>query len=150
MGNLKVWFVVAVTVFQLWACSPDLGEDFTKAAKAGDLERVASMLAKGVDIEYRDQKRDASALMWAAHEGHVDVLQLLLDKGAKVNTRQQLGRSALWYAAQQGQLEAAKLLAEHGADLNVTSNEGVTAVMAAKQKGFTEIAEYLVKQGASQ
>ncbi|NBR95459.1 MAG: ankyrin repeat domain-containing protein [Proteobacteria bacterium] len=52
----------------------------------------------------------ATALMLAAIEGHTEVVKLLLDKGADVNSRLETGETALILAAQGGHKEVMELL----------------------------------------
>lgn len=48
----------------------------------------------------------ASALLVAAQEGHSDIVQLLLNKGADVNVQKaKSGQTALWSAAYNGNME---------------------------------------------
>jgi ankyrin repeat protein len=59
---------------------PDLPE-LHRAAGKGDLSAVARLLEEGADANAGD--RDGwTPLHWAAHEGHDDVVKLLLSKGA--------------------------------------------------------------------
>lgn len=128
----------------------ELDEQFVQSARHGELDRVSALLAQGANIEARDSQHGATALMWATHEGHLVVLRFLLDNGAEINARQDLGRTALWYAAQQGQLEAARVLIGHAAAVTPMANDGTTAAMIAHRQGFPEIAELLSNIGAAE
>ena len=50
-----------------------------------------------------------TALMQAAGDGQADLVQLLLDKGADMEAKDDAGRSAWGYAAMGGQLEVAEI-----------------------------------------
>jgi len=128
----------------------ELDEQFVQSARHGELDRVSALLAQGANIEARDSKHGATALMWAAHEGHLVVLRFLLENGAEINARQKLGRTALWYTAQQGQLEAARVLVGHAAAVTSIADDGTTAAMVARRRGFPEIAEMLSNIGAAE
>ena len=53
-----------------------------------------------------------TALMYAARNGHVEVVQLLLDVGVNKDIEDDNGQTALAKAVQHGHLELAKLLQE--------------------------------------
>jgi ankyrin repeat protein len=57
----------------------------------------------------------ATALTWAAHRGHTDVVQVLLDTGVDVNVRNQGGYTALMIAEFNGYPEVVKRLKAAGA-----------------------------------
>ena len=59
-----------------------------------------------------------SALMIASHDGHTEVVKLLLDKGAQVNMQGKDGGSALMIASQNGHTEVVKLLLDKGAQVD--------------------------------
>jgi ankyrin repeat protein len=67
-----------------------------------------------LDINARDQF-GLTALMRAAQVGHVDVVKLLLDKKAGMNTKTGKGMSALDNAVKGRHEEVAVLNQEHGA-----------------------------------
>lgn len=145
--NRKTWFVIVIFGLFLIACTSqeELNEDFVQAARKGDIERLNYCLRKGAGIESTDRRYGATALMWAAHEGHTDIMNVLLNNGAKINSQQKLGRTALWYSAQQGKLEAAKILIIHGADLYLASHDGKTPLDVSTELGNIEVAEFLRK-----
>lgn len=125
----------------------ELDQQFVKSARLGNLDRVSALLAQGANIEARDSKHGATALMWAAHEGHLMVLEFLVENGAETDASQHLGRTALWYAAQQGQLEAARMLISNGAEVSLMADDGTTAAMIARRRGYPEIAKLLSNTG---
>ena len=65
-----------------------------------------------------------TALMWAAHENALDVIRLLVKRGADVNAgggyieQYNAGIRPLMCAAQNNATDAVKLLIELGADVN--------------------------------
>lgn len=134
--------VIAVTIMLL-SCVGDNTENLAQAAKRGDLESVSRLLASGADVDTEDSKQHATALMWAAHEGHSGIVELLIEHGASINKRKPTGETALWFAAQQGRLEALKMLVRHGADSTIPGWGGATALEVARNKGRQEIVDYL-------
>ena len=64
-----------------------LDDRLARSAFLGDTRAVAQLLQKGVDIESYSvigHFAAATALQWAASAGQIDVVKLLLEKGAKI------------------------------------------------------------------
>lgn len=148
------------------------------AAKAGSARLVRALLTDdldrmmvGVDPNLTESWRGQTALMWAAAEGHADVIQVLIDGGAEINKlsayqkfiepdpdkrqggfvypRLPKGRlSAMHFAARDGQLAAVQALIYNGADLDIGDEEGTTPAMLAILNGHYEIAAALLNAGA--
>lgn len=73
-----------------------------------------------------------SPLTWAALVGDTHAVQLLLEKGANVNARNQDGGTALHAAAFLGRSDIVDLLLAKGADLQVKNNDGSTPIASAQ------------------
>ena len=63
-----------------------------------------------------------TALMYAAREGHLPVVQTLLENGSMVNAQNVAGDTALIWATARGHILVVKLLIERGADSAVRNN----------------------------
>jgi len=59
----------------------------------------------------------------ASQEGHIDCVQLLLESGAEVDTRNDKGATPLHLAARNGHIEVVQFLIEHHADVNACCND---------------------------
>lgn len=91
-----------------------LDPDLWEAAWRGDEERGRDLLVRGLrDPNGRDQS-GYTALMAAAHNGHTQIITLLLDQGADPHARG-LSGTALVFAAAMGRTEAVRLLLERDA-----------------------------------
>ena len=62
-----------------------------------------------------------TALMCASKEGHYEVVELLLGKGAQVDLQDSRGWSALMYSCASGHSRVAKVLLEYGANADLQS-----------------------------
>jgi ankyrin repeat protein len=141
---------LVIAAFVLGACTRDSSQDFVTAAKTGDLETVIRLLKDGVDVDATDSKHRATALMWAAHEGHPEIVKVLIEKGAAIDARNPTGETALWFSAQKGKIEALKILHENGADSNVIGERGETALDVARKNGHQDIVDYLRQAGVAE
>jgi hypothetical protein len=74
--------------------SSSLNDQLIQAATNGDTAAVQQLLAKGANIESRNDLGD-TALTSAALMGLNDVVELLLDRGANIDDRNKDGKSAL-------------------------------------------------------
>ena len=93
-------------------------------------------------------KFGATALIFSSHNGYLDVVQLLLDKGANVNATMSNGATALIYASQNGHKEVVQALIDKGSDLNHKMSDGSTALMLACERGYVETVIFLYQMGA--
>jgi ankyrin repeat protein len=94
------------------------------------------------------------ALVWAAKSDRVEVLEVLLELGARIDADPYRGTSLTW-AAVNGRVGSVRRLVELGADVNRLGTfggpdhgEGVTALHLAAQAGRQEAAEALLELGA--
>jgi ankyrin repeat protein len=87
-------------------------------------------------------KRQTS-LIYAASNRDINILNVLLEKGADVNAQNGYGYSALIMAAAKGHLDQVKSLLAKGADVNLKNDKGRTALDEAERNNYFEIARIL-------
>ena len=102
----------------------------------------------------------ATPFLLATMVGNVDVMRLLVERGADPLSASNDGTTPLMVASgmtnieeehaisEDRHLEAVKLCLELGADVNAANDRGNTALHATAFLGYPEIARYLVEQGA--
>lgn len=83
-----------------------------------------------MDINYFNAIRD-DALIRAAKNGHVDVMEELINAGADVNHQNNFGQIALVEAAKNGYVGAVKKLLQAKANVNAFDKSGATALSIA-------------------
>ena len=86
------------------------------AARVGDLESARLLVAAGARVDDRDAW-GVSTTALAAHAGHGDLVEFLIDKGADPNAAQ-AGFSALHVAIMRRDEKMVRALLAHGADAN--------------------------------
>lgn len=113
-----------------------------RAAEHGELNELVAILARGVDVNARNQ-HGMTALMRAAHYGHAAVVRALLEHGADPNVARNDKFTALALAAFFGHTETVRMLIDHGAKTEVVTRAGTSPRMWATARTFTEAARCL-------
>ncbi len=89
-----------------------------------------------------------TALMWAAGEGHLDVVAALIKAGANVNAKSKAGSTPLLFAVRDAQIDTLRYLLDHGANANDIAPDGTSALNVAVVNAFYEAASVLLDYGA--
>ena len=105
---------------------PQVAQTLTDAAQQGNSEQVRRFLAAGADPNAPDSKFGVTPLSWAAMHGQVELVQLLIEKGAKPNQPNKDGSFPLHCAAFLGQDAAVRVLLQSGADVTARTQRGYT------------------------
>ncbi len=106
------------------------------AALQGNLALVRRLIALDADVN----KPGWAPLHYAATNGHVDVMRLLLENHAYIDAESPNGSTPLMMAAGYGTPEAVKLLLEEGADPMLKNQVGLTAIDFANRASRAESA----------
>ena len=113
------------------------------------------MLEDGADVDAVDAEK-RSALYIAAENGHADVVKVLCQYGADVDTgNTEETSSALYIAAEEGHVDVVKLLCQYGADVNAvikvnttTQIEELTPLYVVACRGDVDITKVMIENGA--
>jgi tetratricopeptide (TPR) repeat protein len=135
--------IVCISLMFVGIAKADVSANLILAARDGNLAGVTAALKEGADINAKMPPIGRTALIWASEQGHVEVVKLLLEKGANVDEKNFTGGTALMAALEQGQTEILKLLLEKDADVNIKNVYGVTPLGKAKEMGRSDIVEML-------
>lgn len=117
------------------------------AATEGQTDRVAALLARGVDVNGRGYT-EFTPLMRAAVNGRADTCRRLIDRGADVEASTYHGWNALMLAAAASHEPVVRLLLARGAAVDAPVRGGRTALMTACAGADDRIAAILIEAGA--
>ncbi len=101
--------------------------DIFKASRNGDYERVKELLDNGVDVNIINKNnKNCTPLHIASIYGHIEILRLLIERGANINALDKSKISSLSYACYHKRLDVVKLLLKNNANVNIVDNYGNT------------------------
>ena len=119
------------------------------AAYAGLSWLLSKLVESGhvSDIHSRDSLGN-QPLVWAAMNGHLQAVQLLLTHGAQVAAKNNEGVTALYWAANNGHASVIQLLLDNGAKCRPRDKIGWTPLHRAAFNGHTGVARVLLDNDA--
>tara|TARA_B100001248_G_scaffold262270_1_gene257124 strand:+ start:7865 stop:8851 length:987 start_codon:yes stop_codon:yes gene_type:complete len=88
-------------------------------------------------------------LLRAAYDNKAEIVQMLINKGVRLNDKNANGYTALHLAVRKGHQEIVEMLLQAGANPNVKDKKGRTALMDASLRGNVEITRLLLQANAN-
>jgi len=121
------------------------------AAANGYIQVVKLIADANASINVMQPRKDGRTPLHAAAMGnHVSVINtLIIDYGAKVNVRTNIGGTPLYIASHFGHLKAVVRLFELGGNVNVAKYDGTTPVFVCAQQGHIEVLRKLHDLGGA-
>ena len=115
---MKHLLLTTIAAVLLVGCGPSVPDiSMYDAAEVGNIDAVKQHLAAGTDVNARD-KDGWTPLHPASYEGHQEIVELLIGKGADVNAKVEFGPlqgiTPLDSANNRGRTEIVSLLRKHG------------------------------------
>ncbi|OFZ15751.1 MAG: hypothetical protein A2X86_11020 [Bdellovibrionales bacterium GWA2_49_15] len=145
--KMKIIFLILGSILAVNDVRATDNEAFIQAISSANYAKVKMMIAEGAEVNAEANGR--WPLETAVFNGNIALASLLLDSGAVVDQKGNLGATPLATAAGMfGQLAMVKLLVEKGANVNAEDNFGETPLSAASRNENSAIVSYLVKNGA--
>jgi len=139
--------------FRQLSSGQDLGNIF-KAVLAGDMEKAGRILAVYPAEASSEDEDSWTPLHWAVFEENVEMAELLILSGARVDAQAWEGldelaaEAPLHIAARLGNIDVAETLLRHGASLELGDETGATPLNVAAAEGDAAMAEFLLELGA--
>ncbi|MBZ3880533.1 Ankyrin repeat, SAM and basic leucine zipper domain-containing protein 1 [Sciurus carolinensis] len=126
-------------------------ETFKKALTTGDTSLVEELLDSGISV-HSNFRYGWTPLMYAASVANVEMVRLLLDRGANASfdkDKQTVLMTACSACGSEEQiLKCVELLLSRNADPNVTCRRLMTPIMYAARDGHPQVVALLVAHGA--
>ncbi|XP_061520991.1 histone-lysine N-methyltransferase EHMT2 [Phycodurus eques] len=143
---------VARYLIQNGACVYNVEEDgytgLHHAAKQGNLEIVNILLETGqVDVNSQDNG-GWTPIIWAAEHKHVEVIKVLLNRGADVTINDKELNICLHWAAYAGNVDIAEMVLNAGCSLASVNVHGDTPLHIAAREGYLECVTLFLSRGA--
>ncbi|KIJ13355.1 hypothetical protein PAXINDRAFT_48621, partial [Paxillus involutus ATCC 200175] len=104
-------------------------------------------LRLALDVNAQD-KHSGTPLCSACSGGYMDIVKLLLDKGADINPRGKRSDTPLRSACSRGHMDIVKLLLAKGADVNPQGEDSGTPLCSACDGGHMDIVKLLLEKEA--
>ncbi|XP_054619390.1 histone-lysine N-methyltransferase EHMT2-like isoform X1 [Dunckerocampus dactyliophorus] len=118
------------------------------AAKLGNLEIVSMLLETGqVDVNAQDNG-GWTPIIWAAEHKHVEVIKVLLNRGADVAINDKELNVCLHWAAYAGNVDIAEMVLNAGCSLAAVNLHGDTPLHIAAREGYLECVTLFLSRGA--
>nr|WP_306263895.1 ankyrin repeat domain-containing protein [Pararhizobium sp. IMCC3301] len=151
-SNDKALAALADAGADLNALEAGLYDVVTIAAVANDPELMSLAIRRGNRADLTTSIYDGTALIAAAHLGHQEIVQRLIDAGAPLDHVNNLGWTALIEAVILGDggpdhLATVKALVAAGADRSIADRNGVTPLAHAENRNYQDIAA-IIRNGS--
>ena len=118
------------------------------ALKNNHTEIAKLLLTHGSKIKCKTKKRSDTPLHLAVRNCAIEIIEMLLDRGANIDAECEKGTTPLHDAIRWEKMEIVELLLNRGADVNAKGKSGKTYLHIAADEGYVLIAEHLLKHGA--
>ena len=128
--------------------TPEKAPQIHRASADGQVESVHRALENDPTLIGSKDGSGYTPLHHAAIGGHADIVEILLESGAGIDTIGSRGETALFLASSKGNSEVVRILAKAGADPNKASADGKTPLHKAAIVGNAEVIDALLAAGA--
>lgn len=125
---------------------------FHVAVDYGHLDAVHAFIdSKTVSVNMKTKLKQGgqAPIHRAVQKSHLKIVELLIEKGASIETKDSEGRQAIHYAAQADDPNVLEYVIKQGAHIDVTENCGRRAIHYAIYNNHEENVKILLKYGAN-
>ena len=152
--KIKNIFIIFI-LFSAYIYAEDrLNYQLYEACKTGDINKVRTLIRRGVNVNEKSDFLQDTALKLAARYGYTEIVKLLIANKANVNLN-----APIVYASDEGYYDIVKVLIDNKADINQFNKFGYfvgdsyrtvfyNALMVSIKNGYTNIANLLIQNKA--
>ncbi|EER99842.1 hypothetical protein BDA96_02G423700 [Sorghum bicolor] len=126
------------TAAAVTATTAEQAQDLIDAARYDDLEDVVAMFSAGISLDSTDSQ-GRTALHMASANGHLAVVEYLIQNGANVNATNLEKNTPLHWACLNGHIEVIKALISAGASVSALNSHEKTPMDEAVSKGKMDV-----------
>ncbi|MGL5263329.1 MAG: ankyrin repeat domain-containing protein [Candidatus Rhabdochlamydia sp.] len=135
-----------VTAEQMMPAPTEDQQHLWAACLGNDAQPIRDLLARSISPNFYHSGQ--LPLVIACQYSTTEVVRLLIEGGADVNTSDRMGISPFAAACMKGNFEMVQLLRSQIADIDVADPKGMTPLIFAAASGHREIVEFLIGEGA--
>jgi len=107
------------------------------------------LLTKGSKVNSKSKKPTNTPLHYAAINGDIEIVEMLLSRHANINAENKYGNTPLHNAVESKKMEIIELLLKKGANVNARNSNNLTPFQLAVEEGREEIIKLLLQHGAN-
>jgi ankyrin repeat protein len=119
------------------------------AIKCRHTEVVKVLLTFGSEVNNKSKESTETPLHFAAKNGDIQIVDMLLKRGARINAKNYDGHTPLHIAITHNKMEITELLVNQGAAVNATNNDGITPLHQALETCSEDIINLLLSRVAN-
>src|SRR5215472_7670381 len=112
----------------------DYWDNLARAAAQNDAAHVKLSVENGANPNQSDDQ-SRTALHYAAMNGNLQIVAILIKAKAKLDVRDKLGNTPLHLATERNQTEVLQLLLDVGVPIDAENKNGMTPLMIAARRG---------------
>ena len=153
MNNKSIFSILITTLIFLSGILSPMSQDLFKTIRQGDLDQVKKLIEKHPE-SLKIRQRSIYPLHFAVRLGKIDIVELLISKGADVNIfNKKISEFApreftpVTEAIRINHIEMIKMFVKHGADVHKTTSLGESYLHFAAFLNRREIARYFIDSG---
>ena len=113
-----------------------------------DIYKINSLLAMRADVNFINIDGN-TPLVFAITHGHIEMIELLISKGADVHQKINSNYNMLFFASCFGHDKVVKLLISKGVNIHEKTKDGASLLMPASLRGHVKVVELLISKGVS-
>lgn len=123
--------------------------ELSSAVADEDVDKVRELINKGANVNAKeDGYSKITPLFIAVETGNIEIVQLLLDNGAKINAQDKGKQTPLMRLDDDATTELVGLLVRYGAKVSAADKEGHTALILAAGGSNAAVVKALIDAGA--